>query len=31
MIFVFQFYVERILYFSIFLIIWSTGKDRNWG
>ena len=31
MIFVFQFYVERILYFSTFSTIWFTGKDRNWG
>ena len=30
-IFVFQFYVERILYFSTFSTIWFTGKDRNWG
>ena len=26
-----SFLTERILYFSIFSIIWSTGKDRNWG
>jgi len=30
MIFVFQFYIERILYFSVFSMIWSTGTDRNW-